>query len=157
MFKEINELIASGQSVTISIHKTDVNMTVTVLHHDNGIKDEAVKKIKPLHLTGTAEELDNDFIRTITTPITTTRGILTNISEYEKNAEAAASNSKAEKDKGEQISKLLKAAEKLEEDNKLSEALAEYKKVLEIEPNHSKASRKVDELTNKVKQTNLFV
>lgn len=149
-------MIASGQSVTIAIHKTDVNMTVTVLHHDNGVKDDAAKKIKPLQLTGTAEELDNGFIETITKPLQSTAGILSNMAEFEKGLDAAQQNSKAGKEKAEKLNKIFKEAERLEAADKLSEALAEYKKVLEKEPDNSKASRKVDELTNKVSQTSLF-
>lgn len=60
MFKEINEMIAAGQSVSITIHKTGVNMTVTVLHLDNGVKDDAVKKIKPLTLPVQLRNLTRD-------------------------------------------------------------------------------------------------
>ncbi|MBB4036592.1 PRTRC genetic system protein E [Dysgonomonas hofstadii] len=156
MFKEINEMIAAGQSVSITIHKTGVNMTVTVLHLDNGVKDDAVKKIKPLTLTGTAEELDEGFVSEITRPLQLSGGIISNIAEYEKGVEAAAGSTKAAKEVSDIIGKMIKDAEKYETDGKLSEALAEYKKVLEKEPKHSKASRKVDELTNSLSQTSLF-
>jgi len=156
MFKEINEMIAAGQSVSIVIHKTDVNMTVTVLHHNNGIKDDAIKKIKPLSLTGTAEELDEDFLNQITKPLQLSGGIISNIEEYEAAAAAASGSTKAAKEVSDIIGKMIKDAEKLEADGKLSEALAEYKKVLEKEPKHSKASRKVDELTNSLSQTSFF-
>lgn len=156
MFTKIDERLSVGQSLTIEIYKTAENMTVSVLPKDKGVKDDAISKIKPILLTGTAEELDEGFIQAVSSPLQKATGLLQNLREFEKGVDNAEQNSKAGKEKAEKINKLIAAAEKLESEKKLPEAIAKYNEVLEIDPEHAKAKNKATDLEAQSKQGSLF-
>jgi len=156
MFKELNEMIAVGQSVTITIYKTPANMTVSIIPKDSSVKDDAAGKIKPLEVTGTAEELDEGFINAISSPLQKSSGLLTNISEYEKGLAEAAVNSKEGKEKTEKAKKVITEAEKLDQEKKMNEALEKYKEALEIDPTNRTAAKRISEIEKELKQPSLF-
>lgn len=156
MFKEINEMIAAGQTLTIVVNKTSTNMTVSFYPQDNGVKDDAKNKIMPLSFTGTPEELDNGVMEAILNPIKKASGLLSNMGEFEESQAKAEQNSKAVKEKADNINRIIKAAEKLEENNKLNEAILEYRKVLEFEPKHPRALKKIGDISAKTSQLSMF-
>ena len=78
----------------------------------------------PLTLSGTPEELDGGFFQTIARPVQKVSGLLTNMAEFEKQADKTAKDSKAakeakaketkeEKEKREKYEKLMKKADEL--------------------------------------------
>lgn len=163
MFQELNKLIADGQSLNFVVTKKGDSLTVSVLPQANNLKDEAKNKISPLVLTGSPEDLDNEFISTISEPLQKASGLLLNmetfeqqLSESQKSSKAAEQANKAEKEKKEKIDKLVKKAEQLEKEGKLPEAVGEYKKVLDIDKNHTKTQKKISELESKLGVGTLF-
>ena len=116
--------MAQSVDITMVIRKSATGMTVSVLPKSNGLKDEARNHIIPLTLSGLPEELDAGFMNAIANPIRKVSGLLTNMAEFEKQADKAAANSKAskeqkaketkeEKDKREKYEKHMKKAEEL--------------------------------------------
>lgn len=123
-FTQINQLMARSVDITMVIRKSATGMTVSVLPKSNGLKDEARNHIIPLTLSGLPEELDAGFMNAIANPIRKVSGLLTNMAEFEKQADKAAANSKAskeqkaketkeEKEKREKYEKHMKKAEEL--------------------------------------------
>lgn len=156
MFTEIDKLLATGQELNIRIFKTEDNLTVAVLPKDISIKDEAVQKIQPIRITGTAAELDEGFISSLTQGLPVSTGLLSNIKEHEASVQVAQKNSAMEKERKEKIDRLIKSAEKLESEEKYREALDKYNEVLAIDASHSGAIKKAKEMTEKSTQTSLF-
>ena len=123
-FTAINQVMTEGVDLTIVIRKANGQMAVSTLPKSNGLKDEAQNHIVPLTLSGLPEELDAGFIGTISKPIQKVSGLLTNMAEFEKQADKAAADSKVakeaktketkeEKEKREKYEKHLKKAEEL--------------------------------------------
>lgn len=121
-FTQFNQLMAGSVDITMVIRKSATGMTVSVLPKSNGLKDEARNHIVPLTLSGTPEELDGGFFQTIARPVQKVSGLLTNMAEFEKQADKAAKDSKAakdvkaketkeEKEKREKYEKLMKKAD----------------------------------------------
>lgn len=123
-FTQFNQLMAGSVDITLVIRKSATGMTVSVLPKSNGLKDEAQNHIVPLTLSGTPEELDGGFFQTIARPMQKVSGLLTNMAEFEKQADKTAKDSKAakeakaketkeEKEKREKYEKLMKKADEL--------------------------------------------
>lgn len=123
-FTQINQMMNQSVDITMVIRKSATGMTVSVLPKSNGLKDEAQNRIVPLTLSGLPEELDAGFIGAIAKPIQKVSGLLTNMAEFEKQADKAAADSKAskeqkaketkeEKEKREKYEKHMKKAEEL--------------------------------------------
>jgi PRTRC genetic system protein E len=124
MFTEISNLLKEGEMLRINIMKTGETLTVTVLPQSVEVKDPAAAQLIPLNLKGSPEELDSGFIEAIQSPVQKSTGLMTNMAEYEKSAEKAAKESKAEKDRQDAIAKYVKEAEIAEKAGKTKEALA---------------------------------
>ena len=56
-----------------------------------GLKDEAKNNLSPILITGTPEELDQQFINIIKQPLQKATGLLTNMEKFEKSMEVALS------------------------------------------------------------------
>lgn len=123
-FTQFNQLMTGSVDITMVIRKSSTGMTVSVLPKSNGLKDEARNHIVPLTLSGTPEELDNGFFQTVAKPVQKVSGLLSNMAEFEKQADKAAKDSKAakdakaketkeEKEKREKYEKLAKKADDL--------------------------------------------
>ena len=121
-FNYINRIMTQGVDLTIVIRKKENLLTVSTLPKSNGLKDEGQNHIVPLTLSGTPEELDTGFFPAIQQPIQKTAGLISNMVQFEQQAQKAAENSKAakemkerlakeEKEKKEQYEKHLKKAE----------------------------------------------
>ena len=80
--------------LTIVIRKTNGQLTVSTLPKSNGLKDEAQNHIVPLTVTGTPQELDTGFLQAIARPIQKTCGLLSNMAQFEAQADKAAASSK---------------------------------------------------------------
>ena len=123
-FTSISQMMTESVDLTLVIRKANGQLTVSTLPKANGLRDEAANHIIPLTLTGTPEEMDAEFLQHIMQPIRKATGLISNIMEFEQQADKAAANSKAvkdaksketkeEKEKREKYEKHLKKAEEL--------------------------------------------
>jgi PRTRC genetic system protein E len=149
MFTEIFNLLKDGEMLRINIMKTGENMTVVVLPRSKEVKDPAAEQLIPINLKGSPQELDEGFIEAIRSPVQKSTGLMTNMAEYEKSAEKAAAESKAEKDRKDAIDRHVKEAETHEKAGKYKEALAAYLKALEPDKKNIKIQLKVNALKMK--------
>ena len=115
----MNQMMNSGVDITLVIRKAeDGRMVVSVLPKSNTLKDVAQDSIVPLTLNGTPEELDSGFLQVVSRPIQKASGLITNMAQFEAQADKAASSkgaktkeSKEEKEKREKYEKNLKKAQ----------------------------------------------
>ena len=123
-FTAIHQMMTESVDLTIVIRKTNGQLTVSTLPKSNGLKDEAQNHIVPLTVTGTPQELDTGFLQAVTRPIQKTCGLISNMAQFEAQAEKAAASSKAakeaksketkeEREKREKYEKLMKKANEL--------------------------------------------
>lgn len=137
-FTQINQMMNQAVDVTLVIRKKEGQLMVSAMPKSNGLKDEAQNYIVPLTVTGTPQELDMGFIQTICQPIQRATGLLSNMSQFEQQADKAAANSKAEKEKKdkeakeakekkEKFDKFMKKASELETEQKYADAIAALK------------------------------
>ncbi|RJV08722.1 PRTRC system protein E [Bacteroides sp. AF34-31BH] len=133
-FSTIHQMMTDGVDLTLVIRKANGQLTVSTLPKSNGLKDEAQNHIVPLTVSGQPQELDAGFLQAIARPIQKAAGLLTNMAQFEAQAEKAASESKAakevkaketkeEKEKREKYEKHFKKAEELITAKKHSEAV----------------------------------
>lgn len=168
-FTQINQLMNQGIDITLVIRKKEGQLTVSTLPKSNGLKDEAQNYIVPLTITGTPEELDMGYLQAVCQPIQKATGLITNMSQFEEQAEKASANSKAakelkdkaakqEKEKKDKFDKLMKKAEELEKEQKLSEALTNLQQARTVAT--SQAIKAVDDkiaaIKFKLRQGSLF-
>lgn len=117
-------MMTESVDLTIVIRKTNGQLTVSTLPKSNGLKDEAQNHIVPLTVTGTPQELDTGFLQAVTRPIQKACGLISNMAQFEAQADKAAASSKAAKDaksketkeereKREKYEKLMKKANEL--------------------------------------------
>ena len=64
----------------------------------NTLKDEAQNSIVPLTLNGTPEELDSGFMQVVARPMQKASGLISNMAQFEAQANKAASSSKGAKE-----------------------------------------------------------
>ena len=121
-FTAIHQMMTESVDLMIVIRKSNGQQTVSTLPMSNGLKDEAQNHIVPLTVTGTPEELDTGFMQAVTRPIQKVCGLISNMAQFEAQADKAAAGSKASKDarsketkeereKREKYEKLMKKAE----------------------------------------------
>lgn len=168
MFKEFNEMLGNGDSLTIVITKTGEKLATSIVPRKSGLKDSAKEMILPLVLTGTPEELDADFIKEISMPIRKATGLLTNLREFEKSTEVAEANSKAAKVEAEKAKKAtdekkkkydiaIKQADEKEKEGKLREAIVALKEADKYATsNHGAISGRISKLKAKLGANSIF-
>ena len=168
-FTQINQLMAQSVDITMVIRKSATGMTVSVLPKSNGLKDEAQNHIVPLTLSGLPGELDAGFMNAIANPIRKVSGLLTNMAEFEKQADKAAANSKAskeqkaketkeEKEKREKYEKHMKKAEELIAAKNHKEAITALgqARLYATEQNRKTVDEKIEEQKRAMNQGSLF-
>lgn len=168
-FTQINQLMAQSVDITMVIRKSATGMTVSVLPKSNGLKDEAQNHIVPLTLSGLPEELDVGFMNAIANPVRKVFGLLTNMAEFEKQADKAAANSKAskeqkakemkeEKEKREKYEKHMKKAEELIAAKNHKEAVTALgqARLYATEQNRKTVDEKIEEQKRAMNQGSLF-
>ena len=131
----MNGMMTPDVDITLVIRKsTDGRMAVSVLPKSGALKNEAQNNIVPLMLNGTPEELDAGFIQAVASPVQRVSGLITNMAQFEAQADKAASSgkgakeqknkeSKEDKEKREKYEKHLKKAKELIEARKHKEAV----------------------------------
>lgn len=134
-FTTINQMMTAGVDLTLVIRKTNSGLAVSVLPKSNTLKDEEQHHIVPLTVSGLPEELDDGFLNAVCRPVQKATGLITNMAQFEAQADKAAANSKAakeskaketkeEKEKWEKYKKAPKTANELIAAKKHKEALA---------------------------------
>lgn len=128
----MSRMMTPDVDITLVIRKSaDGRMAVSLLPKSNTLKNEAQNSIVPLTLNGTPEELDSGFLQVVSRSVQKTSGLITNMAQFEAQADKAASGkgarpkeSKEEKDKREKYEKNLKKAQELIASKKHREAVA---------------------------------
>lgn len=116
--------VAGNWTITIAKETTD-RLIVSVLFFNDTIGDDARKKVPPILLKGTAQELDEGFFQAIQQPVQETAQLFANMEQFLKEKEQAKINSQMEKDNASKADK-----EKTEKQKKYEDAM---KKVDELE------------------------
>ncbi len=131
----MNGMMTPDVDITLVIRKSaDGRMAVSVLPKSGGIKNEAQNNIVPLMLNGSPEELDAGFLHTVASPVQRVSGLITNMAQFEAQADKAASSGKGtkdakskesreEKEKREKYDRHLRKAKELIEARKHKEAV----------------------------------
>ena len=133
-FQTIYPMLAAGTDLSINIRRVNDRLSVAVMPRHAGVKDEAQQNLVPLILSGTAVELDAEFLQAIAAPVSRTTGLLTNLETFERQAAKASSESRAAKtaqekeskearEKREKMEKLLKKTDEAVAARRYSEAL----------------------------------
>ena len=97
-FTAINQMMTEGVDLTLVIRKANGQLAVSVLPKSNGLKDEAQNHIIPLTLKGVPQELDTGFLQAVARPVQKATGLITNMAQFEAQAEKAAAESKSAKE-----------------------------------------------------------
>ncbi|MFH7017343.1 prtrc system protein e [Flavobacterium sp. FlaQc-47] len=130
-FKSILALqVAGNWNINIAKEEAD-KLIVSVLFFNDTIGDDARKKVPPILLKGTVEELDNGFFQAIAEPVQDTAKLFANMEQFLKEKEQAKVSSQMQKDnelkkekseKQKQYESAMKKAEELETAGKFKEA-----------------------------------
>lgn len=142
-FQTLIALQVAGDWKINIVKETADRLIVSVLFFNDAIGDEARKKVPPILLKGTAEELDAGFFDAIAQPVKDTAELFANMEQFLKESAQAKISSQMEKDN---IFKMGK--EKTEMQKKYQEAM---KKADELE-----AVGKFKEAWMKVPQADLY-
>ena len=94
-FNFINSKISDGVQLNITIRKVGENLTMSIIPDTKAVKDKAVKDIEPLVLTGTANDFEKGF-ESAFAPVVNVIGLVSDVSEYEKNIEEARKKTEME-------------------------------------------------------------
>ncbi len=127
-FKPLVEVAGKFESLTIKITPVGDKLTVLVLPGVNN--KELTEKLIPVTMTGTAQELDDEFLIHIKQAIAAVTGVTTNLEQFEKKVEEAgkeleeeakdskpAKSNKKEKPAAKKPAPKKKVAEPVVEDN----------------------------------------
>ncbi|MDN3606412.1 prtrc system protein e [Kaistella yonginensis] len=151
-FRQIANINLTGDLQITFTKTTTNNYVVSVLLKNEQCGDEARKTIPPLNLRGTAEELDNGFFESITTPLQTASGLMVDMESFMKQLEETKKNSAMEKEKSDKEKKdkeakdkkykeTLQKADELEKEGKYKEAWSILPKASEF-PDYAEIIRK---------------
>jgi PRTRC genetic system protein E len=97
-FQTMFQLMSPGVDYNLTLSRTDGKLTVLVMPKVNGLKDAAQHNLVPFTLCAAPDEIDRGFFPTLQQPLPQAAALLTNMAEYEKQADKAAASSKATKD-----------------------------------------------------------
>lgn len=169
-FQSMNQMMTPNVDITLVIRKSaEGRMAVSVLPKSNTLKDEAQNSIVPLTLNGTPEELDSGFMQVVARPMQKASGLISNMAQFEAQANKAASSSKGAKEaktkeskedreKREKYEKNLKKAEEhiaAKRHKEAVDALTEARKY--AKPDDLKTiDERLDEQKKLVRQGDLF-
>ncbi len=151
-FNQIAQMNITGDLQITIKQGTDSNWVVSVLLQNENCGDNAKNPIVPCTLKGTAEELDEDFFATITSPLETASGLMVNMETFMAQLEEAKKHSAMEKEKtdkekrekeakAKKYADALQKAEELEKEGKFKEAWTVLPKSAEY-PEHAEQIRK---------------
>ena len=165
-FRQLAKLNLTGDLQIILRPTIENSFVLSVLLNNEQCGDEARNLIPPLNLRGNAEELDNGFFESITTPLQTASGLMVDMENFMKKLEEARKKSAMEKEKSEKEKKekeakekkyneALQKAEELEKEGKYKEAWTALPKVSEY-PDFADTIRKKQDEYEKYFAPSLF-
>ena len=165
-FRQLANMNLTGDLQITLRPTTDYSFVLSVLLSNEQCGDEARKLIPPLNLRGTAEELDNGFFESISTPLQIASGLMVDMESFMKHLEEAKKKSamekrKSEKEKKEKEAKekkyneALQKAEELEKEGKYKEAWTALPKVSEY-PDFAETIRKKQDEYERLFAPSLF-
>ena len=155
-FRQLANLNLTGDLQITLRPTTDNSFVLSVLLNNEQCGDEARKLIPPLNLRGTAEELDNGFFESISTPLQIASGLMVDMENFMKHLEEAKKKSAMEKEKQDKEKKdkeakekkyndALQKAEELEKEGKYKEAWSTLPKISEFPDFADTIRKKQDE------------
>ena len=165
-FRQLTNMNLTGDLQITLRPTTDYSFVLSVLLSNEQCGDEARKLIPPLNLRGTAEELDNGFFESISTPLQIASGLMVDMENFMKHLEEAKKKSAMEKEKQDKEKKekeakekkyneALQKAEELEKEGKYKEAWTALPKVSEY-PDFADTIRKKQDEYEKYFAPSLF-
>ena len=160
-FQTIYPMLSAGTDLSINIRRVNDRLSVAVMPRHARVKDEAQQNLVPLILSGTAVELDAEFLQAIAAPVSRTTGLLTNLETFERQAAKASSESRAAKtaqekeskearEKREKMEKLLKKTDEAVAARRYSEALIWLKQARVLAP--TEKQQEIDGRTREVQK-----
>lgn len=114
-FTQIHQMMTEGVDLTLVMRKAQGQLTVSIMPKSNSLKDGAQNHLVPLTLSGTPPELDAGFFAATMQPMQRVAGLISNMAEFEKQAQMAASSSKSAKEKEQKTSKGAKEPKEVKE------------------------------------------
>ena len=165
-FRQLANMNLTGDLQIILRPTKENRFVLSVMLNNEQCGDQARKLIPPLNLRGTAEELDNGFFDSISTPLQTASGLMVDMENFMKQLEEAKKKSAMEKEKTEKEKKekeakekkyneALQKAEELEKEGKYKEAWTALPKVSEY-PDFADTIRKKQDEYEKYFAPSLF-
>lgn len=166
-FTQIAQLPITGDLHLTITKGAQNNLIVSVMLQNKACGDTAKNFIPPLNLRGTAQELDNGFFQTITTPIQTASGLMVDMESFMKQMEQAKKQSAMEKEKEDKQKKeqagkdkkfadAMAKAEELEHEGKFREAWIKVPEITEFPEKADELRRRKRELSDKFSAPSLF-
>lgn len=170
-FQTIYGLLAESTEVGISIRRVNDKLTVAVMPRHNELKERATDSFIPLVASGTPEELDGGFANIMAAPVAKAVGIMTNLREFERQAEKAAAKGKPKaaaeketkeakeaKEKNDRLDKLMKRVDESVTARRFADAMALLKHALTIAPEERQemVKAKMQDVRRKSEEGSLF-
>lgn len=97
--------MTEGVDLTLVIRRKEGLLTISTLPRANSVKDNAQNHIVPFTVSGTPADLDQGFLSALCKPMQRAAGLLTNMAQFEQQAEKAAATSKSAKEQKEKEDK----------------------------------------------------
>ena len=144
LFKTLAGILCTNADVTIVIRKmADGRLVTSTRFSNNDVNDDAKDLIAPFNVSGSPEDLDNQFTDLIKEPLEQSSGLQTSMKNFEASKKiaqaksAAASEAKRKEDSEkkaakDKANKLLSEAKKLMDSRKWKEAKAKLTEALKL-------------------------
>jgi len=149
----------AGSTIVMTVAKSESGITVSVLPGNSLVKDAAKNRFVPICMTGTPEEMDEDFLDTVLKPIARANGLLSNIKDFESSQESVKKASEMEKKAKEEQKKLseefsgwLALSEKNYSEDKFKDALTCINNAEKLADKVNGAPAKVDAMRKKINE-----
>lgn len=170
-FQTIYGLLTESTEVGINIKRVNDKLTVAVMPRYKELKDGASGGFIPLVASGTPEELDCGFANIMAAPVAKAVGIMTNLKEFERQAEKAAAKGKPKaaaeketkeaketKEKNDRLDKLMKRIDESVTARRFADAMALLKHALTFAPAEKQemVKAKMQEVRRKSEEGSLF-
>jgi PRTRC genetic system protein E len=168
-FQTMFQMMSPGVDYNLTLGRTETKLTLLVMPKVNGLKDAAQHSLMPFTLSGTPEEIDRGFFPALQQPLQKAAGLLTNMADFEKQADKAAANSKAvkeeksktdaaTKEKREKYDGFMKKAEEMETAGNLDGALLQLQqaRIHATEKSAKTVDDKITAIKAKTAQSSLF-
>lgn len=158
-FTQIKEHL-KGINISLSISQNDDTFAVSI-HSTNPSKDNAIRLLNPLNVTGTTDELDEHFFTLITKPLNDTKSLIDNSNSYIEQQEAIKKQTQKAKDLKSKTEKIVTEINKLITDTSTIKSNEKIitKHILELsklDPDHKKILEAKLAITKFCSQENLF-